>query len=40
MRMQDKPPVMTVCVCVCRLYNMHMDDAADIDWDEVAGIIG
>ncbi|XP_006809419.2 vicilin-like seed storage protein At2g18540 [Neolamprologus brichardi] len=22
------------------LYNMHVDDAADIDWDEVAGIIG
>lgn len=43
MRMQDKPPVMmdiTVCVCVFRLYNMHVDDAADIDWDEVAGLIG
>uniref|UniRef100_A0A3P8PBG0 Myb-like domain-containing protein n=1 Tax=Astatotilapia calliptera TaxID=8154 RepID=A0A3P8PBG0_ASTCA len=23
-----------------RLYNMHVDDAADIDWDEVAGLIG
>nr|XP_014265656.2 transcription termination factor 1 isoform X2 [Maylandia zebra] len=22
------------------LYNMHVDDAADIDWDEVAGLIG
>lgn len=29
-----------ITVCVFRLYNMRVDDAADIDWDEVAGIIG